>query len=282
MVSVKTTSNAVSLRMLDILICASQSGTGGVVMSLEDWASTLGCCRRGIWNHRARLGAHVQVFQLWEPLPGDKGSQRGHLLIRLAGPLATLAAIERRARSSRTRKALITRSLAKLCVGELNARAARRRYDLSGARWRGERRLATSNRVNDLRTREARALNRQNFPNSPLPSGLLDMPPQGEALGVHPETPEEGTRSARHESIALERNSLRQAIESPNFPTNDAVRGGTVAWRASGSEAAGQAQADAAPIGGLEHPPETAVQADAGLELLEAWLAEHKPPDRRL
>jgi hypothetical protein len=179
-------------RMLELAVLACQSGTGGVEMGLSDWAAVLGCSRRSIWDLRSYLGELLEVRQLWAPAPGNVGSRRGHLLVRVGPRVATLVALERRAREPRHRAWLVARGIARLAERALHHRARARAYDVAGATWRGARwgRAAVCSRGEiDGRTREGRAFNRQELPLSPPLTGLRDPAPRWGAPGAGPRTP---------------------------------------------------------------------------------------------
>ncbi len=141
-------------RILDVLFAAFDSGAGGVLMSHDAWAAELRCSVRSVTTYVKALVGIGAVAQFWprRPNPGEKGGTcNGHKLYRL-GPLyeryaAVLTASRRRRSSGAVREA------GRMLAAQLQLRAARRRFDLEGALYRGRHGRAVSTREGDGRTR---------------------------------------------------------------------------------------------------------------------------------
>lgn len=199
--------NPTSRRLLQLLIDAHQSGAGGIMMSLHDWAAELGCCSRSLWNHRKRLGDLIRSEQTWVPADDDQGSQRGMLLLRVGPAIERLAAIEAFARRRPPRRSGIHQAMCRRASTQLRKRAARRRFDVSGSYYRGQRGCAVS----------TQSLNRQNFPHSPPLSGLLVLPSDnGGPRGTL--DPFERSRFAPEETIAVPKPPPPPKIPIPTVP----------------------------------------------------------------
>lgn len=214
--------NPVSRHLLDLVIDAAGSGTGGLYMSREDLAAVLGCAPRGVWNHRKRLGNLIRGQIVWQPATDNNGklvgSRNGWVLLRIGPDIEALAALNRLARSRSNRGGSTQRKAARLVAATLLARGARRRYDVAGAYWRGERGIA-------LNARKLRSSIRQNLPSSSPLKGLRDGPaPLREAPGARPLDPIECARSAR-DALAGRRPSIPTEDSRPSKPaTPDPAR----------------------------------------------------------
>jgi hypothetical protein len=221
--------------IVDVLIAAFDAGTGGVLTSHDAWAARLNCCVRSVTTYMQALVAVGWVTEHWtRRAHPERGTARGHKLYRL-GPTGeryvSLLTAARRGRSSGG-----VRVAGRLFAREVAARAARRRFDLAGATYRGRFRRAESTRANDARTRVGRAQpKRQTSQHSPPLTGLANYgPPLGDReeelaplappVAVRPDSPASPARAAHRSNDSAH----------PGPPRRPQERGGL----ASGGESA--------------------------------------------